>query len=144
MKNIFSLFFIIGVILSPLSAKEEMDYDKLFYFLENKGIVVGEDISNDDLFNIINSNKIYLDNGTINQEELNKKIKQLMTYKEEQYSKIHDKLNANPKNKINKEIISYFKDNNDRVQETQDKLSENDNNGWFSSMINYILEFLKN
>ena len=144
MKNIFSLFFIIGVILSPLSAKEEMDYDKLFYFLENKGIVVGEDISNDDLFNIINSNKIYLDNGTINQEELNKKIKQLMTYKEEQYSKIHNKLNANPKNKINKEIISYFKDNNDRVQETQDKLSENDNNGWFSSMINYILEFLKN
>jgi len=144
MKNIFSLFFIIGVILSPLSAKEEMDYDKLFYFLENKGIVVGEDISNDDLFNIINSNKIYLDNGTINQEELNKKIKQLMTYKEEQYSKIHNKLNANPKNKINKEIISYFKDNNDRVQETQDKLSENDNNGWFSNMINYILEFLKN
>jgi len=143
-KNIFKYIqIIIFILVCNLSANDKQ-YDELFYYLESKGIIVGEDVSNDDLFDMVSSGNIYLQNGEINKNKLEEKLKMLSDYKTSQYKKIHEKLEKNPNNKINKEISNYFKDNNDAIQKTQDDLSKKDNNGWFSSIINYILEFLKN
>ena len=148
-NNILKLFVVSFICVSVLqninaNSTNTDEYDKLFYYLENRGISIGEDISSDELFEIVTSGNIYLKNGEIDISNLKKELKSLMEFKKIQYDNIHKKLNKNPNNKINKEITNYFKENNDAIQKTQDDLSSKDNNGWFSSIINSILELLKN
>ena len=148
-NNILKLFvvsFISIFVLQNINANNTNtdEYDKLFYYLENRGIIIGEEISSDELFEIVSNGNIYLKNGEIDISNLKKELNSLLKFKKTQYDNIHKKLNKNPNNKINKEITNYFKENNDAIKNTQDDLSSKDNNGWFSSIINAILEFLKN
>jgi hypothetical protein len=130
------IFIICICSLSILNADTNNDYDKIFLALEKQGIILGKDISSQQLFEL-------MQNDNFNELKLEKKIKRLLSFKEEQYKIIHKKINQNPNNKINKEIKIYFDDNNEIIKETQNDIAKADNNGLFSKTINYILELMK-
>lgn len=142
MKIIYKIIFLCTLFTSSYSNDTQV-YDNFFYYLENKGIIVGEDITTEELFDIINTNKIYDDNGKVNTKLLDNKFKYLFKFKKDEYDKIHKKLQKNPNSKINKEIIGYFKNNNEVVEKKQEELKSKDNDGFISKIINHILELMK-
>jgi hypothetical protein len=118
-----------------LSANSDLKYKELFEKLENSGIVIGRDISSEELFELVNSP---------NSSDLYKKIESLLSIKEQQSKQIHDKLKANPNSKVNKEILIYLKDHNKRVEEAQENIRKNsENDSFFTKTINYILDLYK-
>jgi hypothetical protein len=138
--KIFLLYFFI---ISFLNAITEDQYDELFVNLSNQGIIIGQDISTEDLYSLVENGEIYLKNGELNKVEFNKKVKELISFKEKQYNDIHEKLEKNPQSKTHKEIKEYFNDNNKRIEDAQKDFSKSDDDGWFSKTVNYILELMK-
>jgi hypothetical protein len=118
-------------------------YDELFVNLSNQGIVIGEDISSDELYNLIENGEVYLKNGQLDKLKLHKEIKQFVSYKEKQYEQINEKIDKNPQSKTHKEIKEYFNDNNERIEKAQKEFSSSDEDGVFSKFVNYILELMK-
>ena len=123
-----------------LNATEELDYDKLFYYLESRNIVIGQDITVEELFVIINDSE---NKKEIDKNSLMAKINVLLNYKKTQYEKIKKDIDANPNSKINKTVKSYLNENNEFVENAQKDLKEKNEDGWFSKSINYILELMK-
>lgn len=140
MKYHFYIMMLFGL---SLFGNQENQYDKLFMNLANQGIVIGQDIEMNELYNLIQSNDIYLKDGKLNNAEFNKKVKELLNYKKKQYEQINEKLDSNQQSKTNKEIKRYFDDNNERIEKAQKDLSSSDNDSWFSKFVNYILEIMK-
>jgi hypothetical protein len=136
------LYILLFVVTSSYSLSDEQ-YDELFVSLSNEGIVVGKDISTEDLYTLIENGDIYLKNGQIDQGKLNKRVKELLAFKEKQYDEINQKIDKNPNSKIHKEIKEYFDDNNKRIEDAQNDFSKSDDDGWFSKTVNYILELMK-
>jgi gas vesicle protein len=112
--------------------------------LDENAIVIEQDIKLDDLYNMKNSGKLFLENGQLNLQELNKKLNIVLTYKKEQSEKLNKELNEN-NSKINREVKRYIEENNSAINEAQDRIKENssDSDNWFVKTLNSILEMLK-
>lgn len=131
------------LVLSNLFSMSEEKYDQLFVDLSNEGIIVGQDITTKELYNLIENGEVYLKNGQIDKDKLDQKIKEFINYKEEKFAKITKKIEANSQSKTRQEIKTYLNDNNERVEKAQEDFSKGDNDGIFSKVINYFLELMK-
>ena len=133
------LMILICIVFS-LEANDELKYDKLFFYLEQNNIVLGKDISTEELYEIINENN---KNNKSNKDSLINKINKLINYKKSQYTEIKSDLAKNPNSKINKTIKTYLDENNEFVEKAQEDIKEKDEDGWFSKSVNYVLELMK-
>ena len=124
------------------SNAKEIDYDEIFYYMQSNGIVIEEDIPMERLFDMIDSGKIYDNNGNINNKLLKIKIDKLVKNKKEAFSKIRNEISKNPEHKINKEVTKYLDDNNDRITKKQEELNEKESS-WQNNIINYVLDLMK-
>lgn len=135
--------FILLLSMSCLFAMSDEQYDQLFVELSNEGIIVGQDISTKELYELIENGEVYLKNGKIDKDKLDKKIKEFIKYKEENFAKINKNIESNSQSKTRQEIKEYLNDNNERVEKAQEDFSKGDNDGVFSKVINYFLELMK-
>lgn len=123
--------------------EETIDHSKLFYYLERNGVVLEQDVSIDELYNMKEAGLLYLKDGSLNLKELNKKLNIVLKYKEEQFKRLNKQLSHNTE--ANKVVQQYINDNNSAIQEAQDKIKEqsSEEDSWFVKTINSILEMLK-
>ena len=134
------ILIVILLFILSIKASEEIEYEKIFFYLEQNNIIVGKDISSEELYEIINKTKEIEDN---NKSSLFIKIHSLINYKESQFEKIREDIDKNPNSKINQTVKSYLTENNKVVEEAREDIKKKDNDSWFSKSINYILELMK-
>ena len=137
-------FLLIFILSTLINASENEKFNKLFEYLEKQNITIGQDISTKKLYEIIENNEVYLENGQLNKTFLNKQLSSMLSTKNEQFHNIKKELAKNPNSKVNKEIKYFIDDGNDRVEKSRNNINQNDTEGYFSSMINYVLGFMKN
>lgn len=120
------------------------DHSKLFYYLEENGVRLEQDVSIEELYNMKEAGLLYLKNGELNLKALNKKLNIVLKYREEEARRLEEQLNKND-GKINRAVKQYIKDNNDAINEAQEKIKEQstDEDGWFVKIVNSILDMLK-
>jgi len=122
---------------------KERNYEEIFDYMQSNGISINEDIPMEKLFDMIESGKIYDNNGNINNELLKIKLEKLIKEKDKAFSKIYEEIDKNPNGKINQEVKEYLDSNNIAIDEEQKRLNKENNNSWQTNIINYVLDLMK-
>lgn len=134
--------FITFIFLVSILSASDVNYDKIFEYLHKNKIILGEDIDEKELFNLI-KNEENFGNEYYDYSKLNVKINKLLLVKEKHLSKITTQLNKNKNSKVNKEVRYFIDDNDKRVNESQKIFQSSSEDSFFTKIINDILEMLK-
>jgi hypothetical protein len=142
-------FFISILFLQILFAQKVTSYEDVFVFLESNGIVVGRDVSHDDLYSYLQDSSINTKTG-IDLNVLYDKIIQNQNLVDEsitQEESLKEEYNLNSERPTDKEVLKYLKEKNNVFEEVKEKRaeqkSEDENKSWFSQKLDEILEKIK-
>ena len=126
-------------LFANLNANEDQRYEQLFQKLESEGIVVGRDISSEELFDFVNAPE----NQNSSMDDVFAKFKGLMEVRKEQQNDLDKQLAKNPNSLVNKEIKLYLDENKQAVEDTQKKIAGKNEDSMFSKVINSVLDMMK-
>lgn len=137
------IFSILVFLLVAFYGNETEKYNQVLDYISTKGLIIGKDLSVNEVKQLVASNYIYQNNGQLNLNALNVQLSKLLETRQEQLAKIHKLIGTNKNHQINKEIAMYITDNNDRIEQTKENFKTKNNDSWFSQVVNYVLDLLK-